>query len=101
MKVFFANLRVEKFYDMAVEEIGPAVYRGVILLSERGYNLRMPFSRTLGDRLFELRIAAAVQVRFIYTFKDRNIYILHGFIKKTNEIPGKELEYAKKQSQLL
>jgi phage-related protein len=61
----------------------------------------MPYSKALGKGLFELRIVGTINVRFIYTFYDNKIWILHGFIKKTNKIPKQDISYAHKQLKTL
>jgi phage-related protein len=57
----------------------------------------MPFSRALGKGLFELRIIDKVHVRFIYTFCDGSVWIIHGFVKKRERIPPADIEYARKE----
>lgn len=101
MKIFFVSLRVEKFFKSIQKEIRLELVKGFDFLSYYGHNLKMPFSKALGGGLFELRIIDEVHVRFIYTFHAGNIYILHGFFKKTDKISKKDMNYAKKQKKLL
>lgn len=61
----------------------------VDLLQENGHNLRMPHVKKIGDKFWELRI--------IYTFNKNQIIILNWFAKKTNKIPTKEIEIARKR----
>ena len=74
-------------------------------LSERmmtyGPNLGMPFTRAMKDGLFELRIKAKEGISRIFfcTVKDCRIVLLHGFIKKTEQTPVKELAIARKRLQ--
>jgi len=74
-------------------------------LSERmilhGANLGMPFTRALKDGLFELRIKSREGISRIFfcTIKERKIVMLHGFIKKTEQTPNKELAIARKRLQ--
>lgn len=58
-----------------------------------------PFSKALGDGLFEIRIRLKYDIaRIIFVFaKGRQIILLHGFVKKTEKIPLKELEIAKER----
>ncbi|PIQ72422.1 hypothetical protein COY13_02790 [Candidatus Roizmanbacteria bacterium CG_4_10_14_0_2_um_filter_36_35] len=45
--------------------------------------------------LYELRVKTSVQIRLFFAYVPPNIFlILHGFIKKTNKIPLKELKIA-------
>jgi len=55
-----------------------------------------PFSKALGDGLFEIRIRSKNDIaRIIYVFtKGKQIILLHGFIKKTKKTPAKELDIA-------
>jgi phage-related protein len=64
-----------------------------------GPNLGMPFTRALGDKLFELRIKAKEGISRVFycTVKDKKIVMLHGFIKKSEKTPKKELRIAKQR----
>lgn len=55
-----------------------------------------PLSKVLGFGLLEIRIRSKNDIaRIIYAFtKRRQIILLHGFIKKTQKTPLKELEIA-------
>jgi len=60
---------------------------------------REPLSKALGGSLWELRIRSGSDIlRIIYTFaKGRKIILLHGFVKKKQKTPGKELTIARKR----
>lgn len=63
-------------------------------LSDMGYQMRRPFADYLGDKtgLYELRPG---RHRILYCFVIKNkIILLHSFLKKTDEIPEKEIELA-------
>jgi phage-related protein len=64
-----------------------------------GPNLGMPFTQAMGDGLFELRIKAKEGISRVFycTIKNKRIVILHGFIKKSQQTPRKELKIAKKR----
>ncbi len=64
------------------------------LLEQFSNHLRMPYSKSLGGGLFELRIRGQQEVRIFYTFYDNNAVLLHGCIKKTQKTPAKELRIA-------
>ena len=68
------------------------------LLEEMGNGLREPFSKSLEDGILELRIKAGSDIsRVFYFFMVGNRAILtHGFIKKTQKTPRKEIDKAKK-----
>src|ERR1039457_6501775 len=69
------------------------------LLEEFGLDLRMPHSRAMGGGLFELRPKGHEGIaRVFYCLKvGRKIVVLHSFIKKTDEIPKRELNLARRR----
>ena len=68
-------------------------------MSIYGPNLGMPFTRSLHQGLFELRIKAKEGISRVFycTVKNNEIMMLHGFIKKTQKTPKKELNLAIKR----
>jgi len=62
-----------------------------------GPNLGMPYTRAMGEGLFEIRAKGKEgSARIFYcTVVSSQIMILHGFIKKTEKTPGKELALAR------
>ena len=71
---------------------------GIIgILQEYGHQLREPYSKCLGDGIFEIRGKVGSDVsRVLYFFyHDRKIILTNGFIKKTQKTPKAELEKAK------
>jgi phage-related protein len=64
-----------------------------------GPNLGMPFTQSLGQGLFELRIKAKEGISRVFycTIKQGNIVMLHGLIKKTQKTPKKDLKIATKR----
>ena len=70
------------------------VFHAFGLLERFGYTLRMPLSRKVDRDLFELRIRGVQEVRIFYTFHQRTIILFHGFIKKSQRIPTRELQLA-------
>jgi phage-related protein len=70
--------------------------RQIELLETYGTDLGMPHAKPLGDGLVELRVRGKREVRIFYVFaKGRQVYLLHGFIKKTQTTPKKELDIAR------
>lgn len=87
---------VEEFLLALPEETRLEIADAIVLL-ESGHKLEMPLSRNLsGIRpgLHELRIRdKAGQARVIYYVKKGDaIYLIHGFRKKTQTIPRRELD---------
>ena len=66
------------------------------LLVEFGVDLHLPYSRAMGGGLFELRPHSKESIARIFycTLMGKRIVVLHGFIKKTQKTPHKELEIA-------
>lgn len=66
---------------------------------EFGPQLRMPHSKAFGDGLFELRPKGKAGIgRAFYCFLvGRRVVILHGFIKKSQQTPDRELKLARKR----
>ena len=61
----------------------------------------VPHAKKIDDDLFELRVVGKHNIRLVYTFYKDDIYVLHGFVKKTQEIPERELEVAGRKLQQL
>lgn len=88
--------------DVFLAEIGVAaearVLRDLRRLEEKGYQLRLPHTDSLGDGLFELRTRHAGMIyRNIFMFIDGDIVILDSFIKKTQKTPKHNLDAAKER----
>ena len=70
--------------------------RQIELLETYGSELSMPHAKALGSGLIELRVRGKREVRIFYAFaKGKRIFLLHGFIKKTQKTPKKELDIAR------
>lgn len=69
------------------------------LMQSEGSNLGMPHTRSMSAGLFELRLKGKESVaRVLYcTQTGERIIILHGFIKKTQKTPKKELRIANRR----
>lgn len=68
------------------------------ILEENGNQLREPYSKFLGDGIFELRAKLGSDItRILYFFYyEGRIILTHGFTKKTQKTPPSEIERAKK-----
>jgi len=67
------------------------------LLEEHGQVLGMPQSRYISDGLLELRVHGKMELRMFYFFHNKSAFIIHSFIKKTQNTPSKELRVALKK----
>jgi phage-related protein len=60
-----------------------------------GWPLRMPLVRPMGGGLFEVRTHLESRIaRVLFAFKDGQIILLHGFIKKSQKTPKPDLDLA-------
>ena len=64
-----------------------------------GPNLGMPFTRPMGNGLYEIRARGKEGIgrAFFCTVVGSKIIILHAFIKKTKKTPQKELKIARQR----
>jgi phage-related protein len=68
-------------------------------MAEHGPDLGMPHTRSMGDGLCEVRVKAADGIgrAFYCAVVGGRIVVLHGFIKKTDKTPPKELKIARER----
>lgn len=97
MKIDFFDNKLEKFIRTLDKITVAKVLRTVDLLERFGYQLGMPHSKKIDERLFELRVRGAQEVRIFFTFYNNAAVLLHGCVKKSQRIPGKELSLAHKK----
>lgn len=64
-----------------------------------GPDLGMPHTRAMGQGPFELRLKAAEGIARVFycTIVDRQIVMLHQFVKKTEKTPARELAIARRR----
>lgn len=69
------------------------------LMEKHGANLGPPHTKALGNGLFELRAKAQEGIgRGLFCYlQGRHIYILHVFVKKSQETPKSELNLARQR----
>ncbi|MBR1658207.1 MAG: type II toxin-antitoxin system RelE/ParE family toxin [Synergistaceae bacterium] len=79
------------------EKMRIKMLRIISLLETNGIKLRKPFSEHLEDGIFELRAQFGSDISRImyFFFYGGRIILTHGFIKKTQKTPRKEIEKAK------
>lgn len=67
-------------------------------LEEKGPALREPYSKSLGDGIFEVRAKQGSDIsRVLYFFIiGKKIILTNGFVKKTQKTPSGEIERAKR-----
>lgn len=69
------------------------------LLEEHGTNVREPYVSHVRGKIWEVRIEHdRVQRRLLYfSAPERKFVVLHGFVKKTQKTPPKEIEVAEQR----
>lgn len=88
---------VKNFIDKLPKIPSAKLARQLDLLEEFGNELGMPHAKPMGGGLLELRVRGKqeeVRVFFVHVV-DKRIVLLHGFIKKTQQTPKKELDIAR------
>jgi|TARA_Y100000310_G_C20344120_1_gene651211 DNA-binding XRE family transcriptional regulator/phage-related protein len=96
MEVYFFDKKIEKFIDSRDLATQTRIGRMIKLLQKYGNQIGSYFgsyySKKVSKGLFEIRIKGNIEVRIFYTFRKQKIYLLHGFVKKSQKIPKRELE---------
>lgn len=90
----FQTAKVSEFIRALPISLQKRVQRTVAYLEREGYMARMPYSKPIRKGLFELRILGAMHVRILYFFHGNQAILLHSLIKKQNEVPLKDIQYA-------
>ena len=89
---------VHEFLDSLEPKLKAKTLRTIDLLEINGTTLGSPFTKSLGEGLFELRTKHSSNItRIIYFFYvGKKAILTNGFIKKTMKTPKSELNLAKK-----
>lgn len=89
---------MEDFLQSLEPKMQAKMLRTIDLLEVNGTELRMPYSRSLRDGIFELRAKQGSNItRVLYFFFIGNKAVLtNGFTKKTQETPLSEITLAVK-----
>lgn len=89
---------VSEFIRSLEPKMQAKIIRSLQILESAGPELREPYTKPLGDGIFELRIQVATDIsRVLYFFvAGHNIIATHGYVKKTQKTPPAEINLAKK-----
>ena len=89
---------VREFLRSIEPKMRVKIARTISLLKVYGYELREPYSKSLGDGIFELRTQFGGNIsRVLYFFVVNGKAVLtHGFIKKTQKTPQQEIDRVKR-----
>ncbi|SRR5258708_7799797 len=85
---------VENFIKRQQSQAQAKILHKLNLLEQYGFQLGMPHSKLLKLEIYELRIRGREEIRIIYCFKNKTIYLLHAFKKQSQKTPNKEIEIA-------
>lgn len=74
------------------------IFATLELLEIKGPGLREPFSKPLGDGIFEVRAKQGSDIsRVLYFFVvGRKVILTNGFVKKTQKTPSREIDRARR-----
>lgn len=96
--ILFESSRGDKPVEMVITSLDQSTIAKtahiIDLLENYGHQLGMPHSKKLTPDVYELRIRGRQEVRILYSFVKKDIYLLHAFIKKQQKTPKKEIETA-------
>lgn len=98
-QAFDGDVPVEKFIKSLDKKAQIKVSRTVDLLEEFGLEGAYPHVKKLvGTSLWELRILGGDSIRILYiTMTGRVFFLLHGFKKKKQKTPPKEIKIAQER----
>lgn len=89
---------VREFLDSLEPKMKAKVLRTIDLLEQNGPALRLPYSRSLRDGIFELRTKQGSDItRVLYFFFiGEKAVLTNGFVKKTQKTPQSLIDLARK-----
>lgn len=85
---------VKDFIKEQDESIYAKILLSIQLLQNNGPFLKPPYIKKLQNRLYELRISGKIPIRIFYTILNNEYYLLHGYKKKSQKTPARELKVA-------
>jgi phage-related protein len=94
------NIPVLDFLLSLDAKMRAKAFSEIELLEKHGFNLKEPYTKPIkGPRyrgMFELRIKFASDISriFYFTYHEKTFVLLHGFTKKTEKTPLRELDRA-------
>ena len=93
----FFNAKVQASIEAWPAGINATFVRITEQMVISGPNLGMPYTRSLGDGLFEIRAKGSEGIgrAFFCCIVGRHVFNLHVFIEKTQTTPSKELQIAR------
>lgn len=89
---------IDKYLDSLPEKHEAKLMRSIQILEEFGPGVGMPHVRHLENDVYELRTIFASNIfrTLFFHYKHGKLILLHGFTKKQQKTPRKEIERAKR-----
>lgn len=90
------DIPVQEFLDALPPKHHAKALRDIDVLEKYGTELTEPHVKHIKSKLWELRIKSASDISRIFYFipVGKKIILLHGFVKKTQKTPFREIEIA-------
>jgi phage-related protein len=93
------NEPVKEFLNSLSSPAKAKMMRLIEFLAERGVLLKEPYTKQIKRKIRELRVKdkqGAIRILY-FTYTGKRFVLLHGFIKKTDKTPEREIEIAEKR----
>jgi len=92
------TIPVQELISSLPAKFGAKILFAIDLLEQRGISLREPYVKQMDGKLWELRIKFSSDISRILYFvpQGKDIVLLHGFVKKTQKTPAREIETARR-----
>ena len=97
MTPYILHSNVRKFLKTLPHDLKNKTSEQLLALQTFGRLLAPPDSKKISKVLFELRVVGSIQVRLLYGFSENRALVIHGFVKKSEKIPPRELDLAHKR----
>jgi len=94
MDVRYAHPDVKMFIDALEKPSRAKTARYIDLLAQKGRSFGMPFSKHIGDGIFELRMVGTQNVRILYGFHANCAWLLLALSKKSQKLSTRDIQTA-------
>ena len=93
------NLPVRDFIDSLAEQHQAKIIQRVDMLAAKGTTLKEPAVKNIKGKIWELRIFVKENTYriFYFAYTGRRMVLLHGFTKKTEKTPQREIDIAEER----
>ena len=101
MNIVYFHKNIKSFILSLERKVSAKINSAIYLLSIKGYDLSMPYSKKIEKNLFELRISGLQNIRIFYTFYNNQIVLLHIINKQSQRLELNDLSTARKRLSVL